>query len=76
MDGVPGFSRFVLLREAAKGANGIQYVVFVEWQSEEAFTAWVGSPAFRAAHRDLPDLIDLYIEPPALTRYESVLSQD
>ena len=42
-----GFRGFQLLRRDGDS----EYVVLTNWESEEAFRAWVGSDLFRRAHR-------------------------
>jgi heme-degrading monooxygenase HmoA len=48
VDDQPGFEGFELLRPAA---GGTRYFVYTKWESEEAFQAWVNSPAFQHGHR-------------------------
>jgi heme oxygenase (mycobilin-producing) len=43
---MPGFEGFELLRPT----EGETYYVYTRWESEEAFRAWVESPAFTRGH--------------------------
>jgi len=44
----PGFETFELMRPT-DGRD--VYLVYTRWQSEEAFQAWVNSPAFQHGHK-------------------------
>lgn len=44
----PGFEEFQLLRPADERSV---YLVYTRWESEEAFQAWVESPAFQHGHK-------------------------
>ncbi|QID19556.1 antibiotic biosynthesis monooxygenase [Nitrogeniibacter mangrovi] len=70
---VPGFVRFHLLR----GASSDEYTLFssfTEWASEADFEAWTQSEAFRAAHANAgKSSRDLYLGPPQLELFESVI---
>ncbi|MBE3556302.1 MAG: antibiotic biosynthesis monooxygenase [Firmicutes bacterium] len=46
MKQVPGCLRFLLLNE--KESN--LYIVYTEWQDEQAYQAWINSPHFQQAH--------------------------
>ena len=49
----PGFIRMQVLRPVSTDAP---YVVLTEWQSEVAFSSWVGSDDFKLAHQNpMPD---------------------
>lgn len=43
---MPGFEGFELLRPS----EGDTYYVYTRWESEQAFQAWVESPAFTRGH--------------------------
>jgi heme-degrading monooxygenase HmoA len=47
VEGMPGFLGFELLRPV-EGES--RYFVYTRWESEEAFRAWVESPAFTRGH--------------------------
>jgi len=61
MDGVEGFVRVDVWRPSpsakADGAYPADaYMIQTHWASEAAFRSWVGSPSFRASHREpMPD---------------------
>ncbi len=44
---MPGFESFELLRPVE---GETRYFVYTRWESEEAFRAWVESPAFTRGH--------------------------
>lgn len=48
---MPGFESFELLRPV-EGES--RYFVYTRWESEEAFQAWVESPAFTRGHAGPP----------------------
>ena len=45
---MPGFEEFQLLRPTA---GETRYFVYTRWESDEAFQAWVNSPAFGHGHQ-------------------------
>jgi heme-degrading monooxygenase HmoA len=47
VEGMPGFLGFELLRPVE---GETRYFVYTRWESEEAFRAWVESPAFTRGH--------------------------
>lgn len=73
LDAVPGFVSFHLLR----GESNDQYTLFVShstWESEQAFSDWTHSEAFRRAHMQAGQTSrDFYRGPPQLELFESVL---
>ena len=48
IESVEGFESFELLRPA----EGNTWYVYTRWASEEAFSAWVESPAFARGHAE------------------------
>jgi heme oxygenase (mycobilin-producing) len=48
VDGQEGFEGFELLRPTDERTT---WLVVTRWRDEEAFAAWVGSPAFAHGHR-------------------------
>ena len=48
VENMDGFEGFELLRPA----EGNTWYVYTRWQSEEAFLAWVHSPAFARGHAE------------------------
>jgi heme-degrading monooxygenase HmoA len=72
LDGVPGFRSFHLLR----GPTTEEHTLFAShsiWESRAAFEAWTRSEAFRMAHRDAGGTKGMYLGPPQLETFESVL---
>jgi len=68
---VPGFVSFHLMRGPERDDH-VLYASHTAWDSEEAFTGWTKSEAFRAAHKDAGGSRDLYLEPPELEIFETV----
>lgn len=66
---VPGFIRNLVLRPAREGDP---HVVLTLWESQEAFAAWVGSEAFRAAHARASLPPEAFTQPSRLETYEVV----
>ncbi|MEJ2042014.1 MAG: antibiotic biosynthesis monooxygenase [Reinekea sp.] len=72
LSGVPGFQSFNLLQ----GASNEEYTLFAShtlWESHAAFEAWTTSEAFRKAHAGAGGNKGLYLGPPQLELFESVL---
>lgn len=73
LEEMPGFRGFHLLR----GESNEDHTLFVShsgWDSEAAFGNWTRSEAFRKAHGATATPIrDVYLEPPYLELFESVL---
>lgn len=69
---VPGFVSFHLLK-GAESADHTLYASHTVWQSEAAFSAWTKSEAFRAAHKGAKGVSEMYLEPPELDLFVSVL---
>ncbi|SIO55606.1 Heme-degrading monooxygenase HmoA [Rhodovulum sp. ES.010] len=68
---VPGFVAFHLLKGPERDGYRL-YASHTFWESEDAFTAWTKSEAFRAAHKGAKGPSELYLEPPELEIFESV----
>lgn len=68
---VPGFVSFHLMRGPERDDH-VLYASHTAWETEEAFTGWTKSEAFRAAHKDAGGSRDLYLEPPELEIFETV----
>ena len=68
---VPGFISFHLMRGPERGDH-VLYASHTAWETEDAFTGWTKSEAFRAAHKDAGGSRDLYLEPPELEIFETV----
>jgi len=69
---VEGFHAFKLL----KGPTGEDHTLYVShsmWRDREAFEAWTRSEHFRAAHASAGDTRDMYLGPPQLELFESVV---
>lgn len=69
---VPGFKSFHLLQ----GPTSEECTLFAShsvWESEEAFINWTKSEAFRKAHANARPAKDIYLGPPQLECFNSVL---
>lgn len=69
---VPGFKSFHLLQ----GPTTEECTLFAShsvWESEEAFINWTKSEAFRKAHANARPAKDIYLGPPQLECFNSVL---
>ncbi|MFC3614355.1 antibiotic biosynthesis monooxygenase family protein [Lutimaribacter marinistellae] len=71
---VPGFLSFHLMR-GPEAEDHVLYASHSTWKDREAFEAWTRSEAFRAAHKGAGDTRYLYLEPPQLEIFESVLEE-
>lgn len=72
LDGVPGFRDFNLLR----GPTSDEYTLFAShsvWDSQQAFEDWTRSEAFRLAHANAGQTKGIYLGPPQLELFESVI---
>jgi heme-degrading monooxygenase HmoA len=68
---VAGFVSFHLFKGPLKDGYRL-YASHTLWASEEAFSAWTRSEAFRSAHRGAGAHGDIYLGPPELEIFESV----
>jgi heme-degrading monooxygenase HmoA len=72
LKGVPGFRQFNLL----EGPVYEDYTLFAShsvWDSRQAFEDWTRSEAFRMAHAAAGSTKGLYLGPPQLETFESVV---
>jgi heme-degrading monooxygenase HmoA len=69
---VPGFVSFHLLRGPGS-EEATLYATHTLWESHESFVAWTKSEAFRKAHAGAGDNTPLYVGPPKLELFDSVL---
>jgi heme-degrading monooxygenase HmoA len=69
---VPGFLSFRLLRGPTTDEHTL-YVSHSMWRDRAAFEAWTRSPQFRHAHAGAGGTRELYLGPPHLELFESVL---
>ncbi|MEM9420914.1 MAG: antibiotic biosynthesis monooxygenase [Pseudomonadota bacterium] len=72
LESVPGFKQFHL----ARGPVHDDYTLYAShtiWASEEDFTAWTKSEAFRAAHKNAGENKHLYLGPPQFEGFTTVL---
>ena len=78
LDGVPGFLRFALLRNAGghgTAADPGEYISHSTWASRAAFDAWTESEAFRKGHAQ-GSLMGILAGPPAVVMYDAVIEQE
>jgi len=72
LDEVPGFVSFNLLQSASND----EFTLFAShsvWETEEAFSNWTKSEAFRKAHAKAKPAKDIYLGPPNFEGFNSVL---
>lgn len=72
LEGVPGFREFHLLQ----GPTTEEHTLFAShsvWDSREAFEDWTRSEAFRRAHASAGGKRDLYLGPPQLELFDTVI---
>ena len=65
--GLKGFQGFRLLRPTR---DDEPYVVFVTWDAEDDYRAYMDSDLFRESHSNMADLANAFNGPPALETYE------
>ena len=70
---MPGFVSFHLLK-GTETEDQILFASHTVWESEEAFKAWTRSEAFRQAHKNAGGTKELYVGPPELEIFDSVLT--
>ncbi|HET7775025.1 MAG TPA: antibiotic biosynthesis monooxygenase [Azospira sp.] len=74
---VPGFQGFHLLQLEPLSDAPSEFTLFAShtmWASEEAFTAWTQSEAFRKAHANAAQTPrELYLGPPQLELFKAIL---
>lgn len=69
---VPGFREFNLLQ----GPSNEEYTLFAShslWDSEQAFSDWTRSEAFRKAHAGAGGSKDIYLGPPQFEGFNAVV---
>ena len=62
-----GFQGFRLLRPAKEGQP---YIVFVAWETEDDYRAYMNSDLFKESHSNMADLANAFSGPPSLVWYE------
>jgi heme-degrading monooxygenase HmoA len=68
---VKGFVAFHLMKGPEREGYRL-YASHTLWESEQAFTDWTRSEAFRAAHRGAGAHAEIYLGPPELEIFEAV----
>ena len=68
---VKGFVAFHLMKGPERAGYRL-YASHTLWDSEQAFTDWTRSEAFRAAHRGAGAHAEIYLGPPELEIFEAV----
>ena len=68
---VKGFVAFHLMKGPEREGYRL-YASHTLWDSEQAFTDWTRSEAFRAAHRGAGAHAEIYLGPPELEIFEAV----
>ena len=66
----PGFCRMQILRPLSADTP---YIVYTEWENEQAFKNWVGSEDFKAAHQNpMPE--EAFSQKGALEQHSVIIS--
>ena len=71
---VPGFVSFALLKGPERDDH-VLYASHTQWQSRQAFDAWVDSDHFRKAHAQASAPKGTYLGHPELETFEAVLQE-
>lgn len=71
---VPGFCGFFLLR-GPEAEDHRLYATQTQWDSQRDFINWTRSEAFRKAHAGAAPKRDLYLGPPNLEGFETLLEE-
>ena len=67
-----GFLRMHILRPLSADSP---YIVYTQWESEQAFKAWVGSDDFKIAHQNpMPE--EAFSQKGALEQYTIIISAE
>jgi len=72
LDGVPGFQDFHLLQSGTFDDHTL-FASHSVWESRQAFEDWTHSEAFRKAHANAGSARDIYLGPPHLELFDSVI---
>ena len=72
LDSVPGFIEFHLVRGAKEESHTL-YASHSTWQSENDFSRWTKSDAFRQAHKGAGEHKDMYLGHPVFEGFEVVV---
>lgn len=72
LDSVPGYKDFKLLR-GPEHEDHTLYASHTVWESEQRFTDWTKSEAFRLAHKNAGDNRPLYLGHPEFEGFTVVL---
>jgi len=67
-----GFVEFHMLKGPVSEDGNRLYASHTVWKSEDSFTAWTKSEAFRAAHRNAGTTRKLYIGHPNFEGFSSI----
>ena len=70
IDKQPGFHRMQILKPVSADSP---YIVYTEWENEQAFKSWVGSDDFKIAHQDpMPE--EAFSQKGALEQHTVIIS--
>jgi len=76
LESVPGFREFHLLNGGKVETDEFSYTLFsshATWDTEQDFTNWTHSEAFRQAHANAGNSKGIYLGPPNFEGFEVVL---
>ncbi len=72
LENVPGFIEFHLIR-GEKDENHALYASHSKWRSEDDFSNWTKSDAFRQAHKGVGKHSDLYLGHPKFEGFTVII---
>ena len=72
LDEVPGFLNFHLIK-GGQNENYTLYASHSTWESQQHFSAWTKSDAFRQAHKGAGEHVDLYLGHPEFEGFEVII---
>ena len=72
LDEVPGFIAFNLMKGVEEETHTL-YASHSTWESQDYFTMWTKSDAFRKAHEGAGDHSNIYIGHPVFEGFEVIL---
>ena len=72
LDNVPGFIEFHLVKDSKEETHTL-YASHSTWKSEDDFSNWTRSDAFRQAHKGAGEHSDVYIGHPVFEGFDVII---
>ena len=72
LEGVPGFKEFHLIKGKKEETHTL-YASHSTWSSEDAFSNWTKSDAFRQAHKGAGEHSGIYLSHPDFEGFEVII---